>query len=163
MREREQRFDALYRCHAARVLGYLLRRTDRESARDVAAEVFTVAWRRLDQIPEQAGPWLLGVARRQLANHHRGQRRRRALALRLAQQPQRATPLHAGSDEFAVAGALHRLDEEDRELLLLIGWEELTPVEAAEALGISAEAARSRLHRARRRLQAALHTQEERG
>ena len=51
------------------------------------------------------------------------------------------------------------MGEEDRELLLLVTWEELTPSEAARVLGISALAARSRLHRARRRLRARLRDQ----
>jgi len=84
---REQRFESLYRDHAPQVLGYLRRRTDRDDARDVAAEVFAVVWRRLDDVPDPAVPWLLGVARRQLANDRRGRRRRDALILRVARQP----------------------------------------------------------------------------
>ncbi|HEY7668545.1 MAG TPA: hypothetical protein VIE12_10530 [Actinomycetota bacterium] len=42
------------------MLGYVLRRTDPEEANDVIAETFTVAWRRLEQVPEGDGalPWL---------------------------------------------------------------------------------------------------------
>jgi len=53
--------------------------------------------------------------------------------------------------------ALCSLSEPDRELLLLVAWEGLTSAEAAEVLGISKVAARSRLHRARRRALHALH------
>jgi RNA polymerase sigma-70 factor (ECF subfamily) len=56
----------------------------------------------------------------------------------------------------AVLEALAGLGEADRELLTLIGWEELTPTQAARALGITPFAARTRLHRARRRLRARL-------
>ncbi len=52
------------------------------------------------------------------------------------------------------------LGDEDRELLLLVSWEELSPGEAARVLGISSLAARSRLHRARRRLRALLEQRE---
>ena len=56
-----------------RVLGYALRRTDAEEARDVVSETFTVAWRRFDDVPEgeAALPWLLTTARKVLANHRR--------------------------------------------------------------------------------------------
>jgi RNA polymerase sigma-70 factor, ECF subfamily len=52
------------------------------------------------------------------------------------------------------------LSDEDRELLLLISWEELSPGEAARVLGVSSLAARSRLHRARRRLRTLLEQRE---
>jgi RNA polymerase sigma-70 factor (ECF subfamily) len=52
--------------------------------------------------------------------------------------------------------ALGSLSAEDRQMVLLVAWDGLTPTEAAEVLGISAVAARSRLHRARSRAQAAL-------
>ena len=55
-----------------------------------------------------------------------------------------------------VLRAMAGLGDEDRELLLLVSWEELSPSEASKVLGISALAARSRLHRARRRLRALL-------
>jgi RNA polymerase sigma-70 factor (ECF subfamily) len=47
---------------------------------------------------------------------------------------------------------MRELSDDDRELLLLVSWEGLSPSEAAKVLGISALATRSRLHRARRRL-----------
>lgn len=56
--------------------------------------------------------------------------------------------------------AMSELGDEDRELLLLISWEELSPGEAARVLGISSLAARSRLHRARRRLRTLLEQRE---
>ncbi len=79
-------FSDLYQAHYLR---YALRRTDPETARDVAAETFLVAWRRLDVIPPddgQGGPWLYGVARRVLANAERSRRRAENLTTRLAQE-----------------------------------------------------------------------------
>ena len=60
----EQQFEALYRAHAADVLAYCARRTNREEAKDAASEVFVVALRRIDDIPagDRALPWLYGVA-----------------------------------------------------------------------------------------------------
>jgi DNA-directed RNA polymerase specialized sigma24 family protein len=61
---REARFDECFRQHYAHVLAYALRRLpDRSAAEDVAAETFLVAWRRLDDIPGDPLPWLLGIAR----------------------------------------------------------------------------------------------------
>jgi RNA polymerase sigma-70 factor, ECF subfamily len=55
-------------------------------------------------------------------------------------------------DGSGVLTALERLDPRDQEVLRLTAWEELTPAEAAKVLGVSSVTARSRLHRARRRL-----------
>ena len=58
------RFDACLRAHYADIVAYALRRLDdRRAADDVAAETFAVAWRRVDSIPPEPLPWLLGVAR----------------------------------------------------------------------------------------------------
>lgn len=57
-------FERLYADHAGQVRGYVLRRCDRSVADDVVADVFLVAWRRLDHVPGTALPWLLGTARR---------------------------------------------------------------------------------------------------
>jgi RNA polymerase sigma-70 factor, ECF subfamily len=162
MRREEQRFEVLYRDHATQVLAYLRRRTDRETARDVAAEVFTVVWRRLAEVPDPPLPWLFGVARKQLANSQRASRRRRLLQQRIAQQPADSPdpPGAALTDVSEVAAALAALSADDRELLMLIGWDALTPIEAAAVLAISPQAARTRLHRARRRLEQHLDVQE---
>ena len=64
-------FERLYRANYDRVLAYGLRRTDPERARDATAETFVVAWRRLADVPPDPLPWLLGVARRVLANERR--------------------------------------------------------------------------------------------
>lgn len=83
---RRLRFEELYNAHHVSLLAYALRRTaNTDDAADVLAETFLTAWRRLDELPggDQARLWLYGAARRTLANHHRGQRRRLALADRL--------------------------------------------------------------------------------
>jgi RNA polymerase sigma-70 factor (ECF subfamily) len=55
-----------------------------------------------------------------------------------------------------LAAALQTLSDADREALLLIAWEDLTPALAAASLGISQTAFRVRLYRARRRCHRAL-------
>ena len=155
------RFGRLYRDQGRAILAYALRRVeDPESAADVVAETFLVAWRRLDQVPSDARArlWLFGVARRVIANQHRAERRRSRLAERLGEslRAELATRPAPAGEAAAVLRAMGGLGDDDRELLLLISWEELSPGEAAEVLGISSLAARSRLHRARRRLRTLL-------
>ena len=156
----EARINDLYRDHARDILGYALRRTrDPEDAADVVAETFLVAWRRLGEVPldGEARLWLYGTARHVLANHDRGARRRDRLTERLRDELRQQLPVVPRTGEgSALLEALAGLGEADRELLMLIGWEELTPSQAARALGVSPLAARTRLHRARRRLRAQL-------
>jgi RNA polymerase sigma-70 factor (ECF subfamily) len=150
---RRERFEAVYARHAPAVKAYALRRGDAASADDVVAEVFVVCWRRFEELPVDALPWLLGVARRVLSTQRRGERRRVALGERIAEV---AGPGGHESGDAGLADALAQLSEADRELLLLIAWEGLSPAQAASALGVKPSTARVRLMRARRRLAAAL-------
>jgi len=156
-----RRFEQVYAVHHAAILGYVLRRTgNADDAADVIAETFLTAWRRIDDIPagEAARPWLYGVARRVLANQRRGEQRRTALGERLrselATEPYRRDP-PPGLE--GVAAGLRRLGDADREILTLAGWEGLDAGQIAVVLGCSHNAARIRLHRARRRFAVSLH------
>lgn len=143
--------------HYEPVLAYAMRRTGPEEAREVAAEAFLVAWRRLHHVPADELPWLLGVARKVLANRRRGADRADALAMRIAAQASTAAADPADRyDGAPLIAALNALREADREALLLVSWEGLTPAEAAVAAGCTAATFRVRLHRARRRLAQAL-------
>jgi len=157
---RRRRFESLYGEHRASVLGYILRRTDTaDDAADVLAETFLVAWRRLDDAPAEdlSRSWLYGVARRVLANHRRGERRRTQLAERLRDELSGRIVFGQGAGEGSpVAAAFRSLSDDERELLALDGWEGLDAGEIAVVLGCSRNAARIRLHRARRRLRAAI-------
>jgi RNA polymerase sigma-70 factor (ECF subfamily) len=144
---REARLEALFAEHGRGVWAYARRRTSAADADEVVSETFLVAWRRLDDVPADPRPWLLGVARRCLANLERGQHRRTALEHRLATEPAATDP-----PDLDVHRALERLSAKDRELLTLLAWDELTPEEAAVVLGCSRSTVYVRLHRARRRL-----------
>jgi RNA polymerase sigma-70 factor, ECF subfamily len=162
------RFAKLYREEGRAILEYALRRVeDREDAADVVAETFLVAWRRLGEVPigEEARLWLYGVARLTLANLHRAERRRTRLGRRLAETLRTELSAHSApaGEAAEVLRAIGELGEDDRELLLLVSWEGLSPGEAARVLGISSLAARSRLHRARRRLRHLLEEREMEG
>ncbi len=156
--QRRHRFEELYEAHRIPVLGYALRRTDNtDDAADVMAETFLTAWRRLDDVPagDQARLWLYGTARRVLANHRRGERRRLALSDRLRTElaVTYRPPDHAGG-VAEIAAAFRRIPQPDQELLALAGWEGLDAGQIAAVVGCSRNAARIRLHRARRRLAA---------
>ena len=158
--ERGRRFEELYAAHQVPLLGYALRRTDNtDDAADVLAETFLTAWRRLDEVPPgpQARLWLYGTARRVLANQRRGERRRLALADRLkADLAVSYRPPEQAGELAEITAALRRMPESDRELLALSAWEGLDPGQIAVVLGCSRNAARIRLHRARRRFTAEL-------
>lgn len=137
-------------CHR-QVLAYALRRTDAASAHDVVAETFLAVWRRSGQIPDPPLPWLLGIARRVLANRRRGDARRAAVAQRIVEQAQPQTPTGLDPDR-PLLRALAALSDNDREALLLVAWDGLTSSEAAEVLGCSRATFDAAAHRARRRL-----------
>jgi RNA polymerase sigma-70 factor, ECF subfamily len=154
----EQDFEALYARHAGAVRGYAMRRCDVETADDVVSDVFLTAWRRREELPTEPLAWLLGTARRVLANHARGQSRRGRLRDRLAaESAAMAAPSHAdGGDSARLRAALDALSEQDRELLMLMAWEGLELQQAAEVLGVRPNTVAVRFHRARRRLSTAL-------
>jgi RNA polymerase sigma-70 factor (ECF subfamily) len=126
-----------------------------QDAEDLVAATYEVAWRRLDAVPagDAALPWLLAVALNHLRNHRRKLVRERALVERLPPPDEVAPP-----NEPAVIGwreirrALDALADSDRELVLLVAWDGLSPAQAASVLGLTSTAARTRLHRARARL-----------
>lgn len=152
--ERRRRFEAVYDAHRSAILGYALRRTGSpDDAADVIAETFLTAWRRLDDIPSEpeARLWLYGVARRVLANHHRGERRRSALARLRSDLALGYDPPEADGEQARIAAAFRRLTDADRELLALAAWEGLDYGQIARVLGCSRNAVRIRLFRARKR------------
>jgi RNA polymerase sigma-70 factor (ECF subfamily) len=145
------RFEALYASTREPILAYLLRRVEEpEDAADLLTDVYLVAWRRIDEVPRGDGArmWLYGVARRALANHRRGVRRRTALAAAL-----RSVVPVPPDEDAGLAAALAALGDTDRELIMLTAWDGLSSAEIAELLGIRAATVRVRLHRARRRLE----------
>ena len=155
--DRRVAFERLFVSTYGQVHAYVLRRAPAEIREDVLSEVYLVAWRRFDALGGDPLPWLYGVARRVLANQFRGDRRRRALGKRLqsADRPESPWPVPDGL-RSELAAAVAALPESEREALLLVAWEGLSPARAAEAAGCSGPAFRVRLHRARRRVAAAL-------
>jgi RNA polymerase sigma-70 factor (ECF subfamily) len=156
---RERRFTDLFAETYPAVLRFVERRIHPSHAEDVAAEVFLVLWRRLDDVPadaEDARAWLFGVARLTLMARMRGERRRQALAVRIAAD----RLAHDGVDPDLVAQRLDlaaawtRLSSVHQEALALTVWDGLDAPRASRVLGISPVAYRLRLSRARKALRA---------
>jgi RNA polymerase sigma factor (sigma-70 family) len=163
-----RRFDALFEGHRFDVASYCSWRTaSRSDAEDAVAEVFLVAWRRIESVPsgDAARAWLYATARRVMANQRRSRRRRDALEDRLmrervpdASRTAMATMSAASPEDATVHAALACLSDRDREVLLLVEWEGLRPAELATVLGCREVTARGRLHRARSRFRDAFET-----
>jgi RNA polymerase sigma-70 factor (ECF subfamily) len=154
-----ERFERIYRENFRAVLRFAATRIDPERAKDVAAETFLVAWRRLDEVPAEPRPWLFGVTRRVIAGQFRSETRRDALAKRLqaaAEGPSPTDPSAALAARDAALTAFATLGDRDQEVLRLVAWDGLDAAEAAHVLDISRFAFAVRLHRARRRLELAL-------
>jgi RNA polymerase sigma factor (sigma-70 family) len=154
------RFETAYRRTYEQILGYAVRRcSSPEDAADVVAETYVIAWRRITELPDgEVGKlWLYGVARRVLANHRRSERRRLTRHTELTNEIEHlyTAPSHHGEQD-GVDEALGMLSDSDRELLALTLWEGLDPGEIATVLDCSRNAARIRLHRARKRFAKAL-------
>jgi RNA polymerase sigma factor (sigma-70 family) len=151
-RHRRERFEALFEdCHPE-VRAYVLRRAPQAIVEDVVSDTFLVAWRALDSVPGEPLPWLYAVARRTLANHRRGHLRAAALSARLTRTlvppPEHEAPV-SEEVEPHLRDALLALTVREREALLLVAWEGLSPAQAASVLGCSSATFRVRLHRAR--------------
>ncbi len=158
-----EQFRRLYVTHYRAIVGYALRRsTNPSDAADIVADTFTVAWRRLSEVPqgEDQRPWLYGVARNILANHRRGSKRREQLLERLRfELPAESVEILMPAESNEIRTALNSLRPGDRDLLRLAAWERLGPAQLALVIGCSEGAAKGRLHRARRRFEAALTAQ----
>jgi RNA polymerase sigma-70 factor (ECF subfamily) len=166
---RTRRFERIYTSHYDAVLRYCLRRTDQEQALDAAAETFTVAWRRRNDMPEDGPlPWLYGVARKVIANQRRSRDRQYRVASRLRAVDQTAwsdpePQVVRSEEEREVLAALDRLRPAEQEIIRLAGWEDLTRDEVGMAVGCSPNAATKRLNRALDHLARELGTERSRG
>jgi RNA polymerase sigma-70 factor (ECF subfamily) len=154
----------LYERHARAVFRYLARRAGPPAAEDLASEVFIAALSTSSRVVAHdsgsALPWLYGIALNVLRRHFKKTRPVHEVASDLVMDWDAVDDrLDAWAERGRLRAALAGLSDSDRELLLLVAWEGLTPAEAAAALSISQTIARSRLHRARTRAMKALQGQ----
>jgi RNA polymerase sigma-70 factor (ECF subfamily) len=147
--EAEARFREVF-AHLPEVVAYARRRGSRDPEA-VGAEALTIAWRKLADVPgDDPRPWLFATARNLLLAERRkesagaGGDELRAVA-------REAEPEVEMLDQ-ELERCLRALSVRDREALLLVAWEDLTPALAARSLGVSQAAFRVRLYRSRKRL-----------
>ncbi|MEX2652453.1 MAG: sigma-70 family RNA polymerase sigma factor [Acidimicrobiia bacterium] len=156
--EAHQRFESLFRSHHQTVLNYCRRRLAPSDAEDVAADVFAVAWRRLDDVPDgEAGKaWLLAVAYKTIGNHRRGSSRRSVLGGKLDAQrhSEQETPeaRTVKEEDLHLLASLQKLRASDQEILRLLAWDKTSHAQIGAVLGISEDAVSQRISRARSRL-----------
>ncbi|HET6297018.1 MAG TPA: RNA polymerase sigma factor [Kribbella sp.] len=154
----ERDFAELYRRRYPAIYAYGVRRVGPESAREVAAEVFLVLWRRRIELAEDEElPWLYGTARKVTANLLRSEKRRSALTQRVSSViavgvAGQLDPMGAVDAVLDVRAALGRLSPKDQEALLLVEWEGVDLAAGARITGCSPNTFKVRVHRARRKL-----------
>jgi RNA polymerase sigma-70 factor (ECF subfamily) len=152
-------FVDLYDRHHRQIRDYCRRRLPCDLVDDAVSEVFLVAWRRVEDVPngDEALVWLYRVAYRVVGRQWRNSARRARLDVRLraaVTRPASAadeTVLHAAEHELVLRAATH-LSDADAEVLRLVAWEQLSTAEVAAVLEINANAVRQRLHRAKQHL-----------
>jgi len=155
----EVRFASLYSQYYRPIHGYCSRRLAVDAVDDAVADTFLTVWRRIDEVPDddRALVWMYAIAYRVVGHQWRSTARRRRLQDRLRSVAKEAgaaadASVLTGDESRLVRAALARLDDAHAEVLRLVGWEHLSVVDVAVVLGIGHDAARQRLHRARRRL-----------
>lgn len=153
----EHRFRAAYAQTYPDLLRFVSRRIHPSHAEDVVADVFLVAWRRVGDLPDDVDgrrAWLFGIARHTLLGHYRSDRRRSALAVRVAGHEAPASGLDPEllALRLDLARVWPSLTAEHQEAIALTAWDGLDGPTAARVLGITAVAYRLRLSRARRTL-----------
>jgi RNA polymerase sigma factor (sigma-70 family) len=165
-RGRPDAFVEVVRRHEVAVHAFLARRASRQAADDLLGEVWLRAFggrAGFDPAHPDARPWLYGIARNVLRAYWREAR---------SDPPADGSGVAGAVDPWddvigrldaavtararEMVGALGALPPEEREVLLLVAWEQLTPAQAALVLGIPPGTARSRLHRARAALRPVL-------
>lgn len=161
-----EQFAELFDRHAPHVHRYLARRVGQQVADDLVAETFLAAFarrRHYDTAYRDARPWLYGIATNLIAQYRRAEARQ--FQIQHAALTERDEPGHAervaadvtaGSVHRVLAAALAGLADGDRDVVVLIAWEQLSYEETARALDIPVGTVRSRLSRARLRLRTAL-------
>ncbi len=161
--ERRARFEAIWAEHSLKVRAYCIRRVASHDADDVAAEIFLVIWRRIDEIPPPPKTllYIYGIAGKVVSNYTRSFRRKSRLDEKLrnlgvAPPVDPAFLVVQSSDDADVAAAVRNLSRRDREIVMLYAWEDLPRNDIAEIMGMTRSAVDQRIHRSYQRLARAL-------
>jgi RNA polymerase sigma-70 factor (ECF subfamily) len=152
-------FEALFDRHFRAIFRFLCGRVGPELAEDLASETFVVAFGRRDSYDhsrDDARPWLYGIAANLLHEHRRAEERHlRAYGRMTDEYASTAdqTPEHLDPE---LSAALLELSHEERSLILLLAWADLTYEQLADALDVPVGTIRSRVSRVRSKLSALL-------
>lgn len=153
-------FERCWHENVHRVTAYARRHVGSDAALDITSAAFLTAWRTWAQVPAPSLPWLLSAARGHIRNHQRSVRREIGLRERIEFLDQSAVDAPdaaiTAEERMQALSALASLPDDDRDVLLLIAWDGLTTDQAAAVLGCRPATLRTRLHRARTRLEGAL-------
>lgn len=155
---RPELFATIFERHFDAIHAYLARRVGRSLADDLAATTFTVAFerrRRFRDDADSARPWLFGIATNLVRNERRAEIRALEALSRIRRGEVTEAPRIDGIDP-SLAALLAELDPDQRDVLLLYAWGELSYEEIAGCLGIAIGTVRSRLARARGQLKRGL-------
>ncbi|MDX8031653.1 sigma-70 family RNA polymerase sigma factor [Lentzea sp. BCCO 10_0856] len=161
-------FAELFDEHAHPLHRYLARRVGVDVADDLVSETFLAAMRAKETYDPEKGSvvgWLYGIATNLLRGHAKRETRllrtaeRYGIDLGVAETLEHTvvTRIDARAHLRRIAGALAKMQNSDRDLLLLVSLAGLSVQEAAEALDLNPGTARSRLHRLRAKLKEVEH------
>jgi RNA polymerase sigma-70 factor (ECF subfamily) len=160
----DEGFIVMVRENSAAVHAYLARRAGRQVADELLSDIWLRAFASrggYDPSWRDPRPWLYGIARNVLRAYWRSATRPTASGTEGSVDPWSRVDERLDVDRIGpiLASGLAELSNDDREMLLLVAWEQLSPSEAALVLEIPSGTARSRLHRARQLLQRYLDSQ----
>jgi len=165
VRGRADAFVEVVRRHEVAVHGFLARRAGQQAADDLLGEVWVRAFAArggYDAGYAGARPWLYGIARNVLRAYWRS-RPDPSTAAEEAVDPwdDVVDRLDSAAQARELTSALRALPAPERDVLLLVAWEQLSPAEVAAVLGVPQGTVRSRLHRARAALRPVLASSRE--
>ena len=155
-------FGIVFDRHFATIHRYLERRVGRDGADELSSEVFRIAFEqrtRFRAVHQSALPWLYGLATNLALKRWRGDARHSRALGRLEAESRvgESSDVDGADDRLAatasrarILDALAQLAAADRDVVVLVAWEELSYEEVATALDIPLGTVRSRLNRARR-------------
>ncbi|MFF5264456.1 RNA polymerase sigma factor [Actinomadura viridis] len=158
-------FGELFRRHAPRLHAYVRRRLGTSCADDVVAEAFAVAFQQRPRYDGRAefGAWLWGIASNLIARHHRQETRMYRAFARTGVDPAEDGVADRAGDRAAAAAlgprlarALASLNAQDRDVVLLLAWGDLSYAEIAAALDLPVGTVKAKIHRTRKRLRKVL-------
>lgn len=153
-------FESLVYTYKNRVFSYCLRMCqDTAAAEDVAQEVFVKVYRHIGQYQDEKASlstWIYAICRTTCLNWLRNRRQEAEChETGIEEMPDLRynAAIRGMEDRMRLTRLLQALSEEDRDLLLLKDYLDLSCREVAEITGLPTGTVKSRLHAVRKRLQ----------